>query len=127
MKKAKDHWRGDSEASSCKPRLWEGVVRPATSAENNWTITAGPRGRAGGAGNRPRQTPVCWPGAARRGSWGSGQKKAANQPGKHNIGTRRMQTLKAMASAMFMCHVRKSGVKGAKDQIHSTQETSVLR
>lgn len=33
--------------------------------------------------------------------------------------------LKAMVSAIIVCNGRKSGVKGTKDQIHSTKETSV--
>lgn len=33
--------------------------------------------------------------------------------------------LKPMVSAIIVCNGRKSGVKGTKDQIHSTKETSV--
>lgn len=54
MKKVKDYWRGDSEVFFCKLRFWEGVVRSVISAENNWIIIVGFRGRVGGVGNRLR-------------------------------------------------------------------------
>lgn len=35
MKKARDHWSDDSYVFFCKPRLWEGMLKSARSAQNS--------------------------------------------------------------------------------------------